>query len=107
MLIKDVVTFSRKKQTTFSDKTMLLFKIMILLEDLTDLRSFLIQLKLLRGHSLLGDLKKRVAMFYFIECLGWFIYHSKEYCFCRTEEEKQRNKMGMLKYMLDGCVAHN
>ena len=107
MLIKELVTFSRKKKTSFSDKCMIIFKIMIFFEDVTDLRSFLIQLKVLRGQTLLGDLRKRVAVLYFFECVGWFIYHSKEYYCGRSEEDKHKNKMVMLKYALDGCLAHN
>lgn len=64
---------------------MMIFKIMILLEDLTDLRAFLIQLKLVEGERLLGELRKKVALFYFLECLGWFIYHAKEFYKSRTE----------------------
>ena len=38
---------------------------MILMEDVTDLAAFLIQLKITRGDSLLPNLRKSVAHFYF------------------------------------------
>lgn len=80
---------------------------MILMEDFSDLRAYLIQLKILKGDHLLGDLRKKVALFYFLECLGWFIYHTKEYFNSKTEDEEYRNRMAMLKYTLDGLLAHN
>jgi hypothetical protein len=86
---------------------MIIFKIMILMEDLADLRSFLIQLKILKGDHLLGTLRQKVASFYFMECLGWFIYHGKEYYKAKTEEDEYKNKMAMLKYILDGLLAYN
>jgi hypothetical protein len=87
MLLKEFAAFSKKKHSSLSDKMMIIFKIMILLEDVTDLAAFLIQLKMLRGEHLLGELRKRVALLYFLECVGWFIYHAKEYYKSRTEED--------------------
>lgn len=107
MLLKEFSAFSQKKHASLSDKMMIIFKIMILLEDFTDLRAFLIQLKILRGEKLLGDLRKKVALLYFIECVGWFIYHAKEFYKSTTEEDEYKNKMAMLKYVLDGLLAHN
>lgn len=86
---------------------MIMFKMMILMEDLTDLRSLLIQLRVLKGEELLGKLRQKVASFYFLECVGWFIYHAKEYYNAKTEEDEYKNKMAMLKYILDGLLAHN
>jgi len=48
---------------------------MIMVEDLTDLCSYLIQLKLLQKDHLLVGLRKNVANLYFFECMGWLIYH--------------------------------
>jgi len=54
MLLKEFAAFSQKKQSSTSEKILILFKIMILLEDVTDLSAFLIQMKVLRGDHLLG-----------------------------------------------------
>lgn len=107
MLLKEFAAFYKKKHTSLSDKLMIIFKIMILMEDLTDLRSFLIQLKMLKGEHLLGTLRQKVASYYFLECVGWFIYHGKEYYKSKTEEDEYKNKMAMLKYVLDGLLAYN
>ena len=80
---------------------------MILLEDVTDLSAFLIQLKVLRGDKHLGELRKKVAIFYFLECLGWLIYYTREFYNSKTEEDRYKNKMAMMKYFLDGMCAHN
>ena len=86
---------------------MILFKIMILLEDATDLSAFLIQMKILRGDHLLGEMRKKVAVLYFLECLGWLIYFTLEFYKSKTEEDRQKNKMAIVKYLLDGMCAHN
>ena len=45
--------------------------------------------------------------FYFLECIGWFIFYLREYYRSKTEEDRFKNKMSMVKYTLDGLVAHN
>lgn len=53
------------------------------------------------------ELRKRVQKLYFIECIGWFFFYMREYYKSKTEEDRNRNKMSMMKYVLDGLVAHN
>jgi len=77
MLAKEFTGFFKKKELTTSDKFMIILKAMILIQDLTDLYSFMIQLKVLRKENILADLRKSLANLYFFECLGWLIYHSK------------------------------
>lgn len=101
------MAFYKKNHKSLSDKLMIAFKIMILIEDFTDLAAFCIQLRMLRGQKIMGELRKKVSLFYFLECLGWFIYHTKEYYKSSTPEEEYKNKMAMLKYILDGLLAHN
>jgi len=107
MLLKEFAAFSQKKQSSTSEKILILFKIMILLEDVTDLSAFLIQMKVLRGDHLLGEMRKKVAVLYFLECLGWLIYYTREFYKSKTEEDRYRNKMAIAKYFLDGLCAHN
>jgi hypothetical protein len=107
MLLKEFAAFSKKKDSSISDKLLILFKIMLLLEDITDLTSFLIQLRVLKGSHMLGELRTRVATFYFFECVGWLIFYAREYYRSKTEEDRYKNKMSMIKYLLDGLCAHN
>ena len=79
MLLKEFAAFSKKKNTSTSEKLLILFKLMILMEDMTDLSLFLMQLKVLNGDHLLTKLRQRVAKFYFCECIGWLLYYWKEY----------------------------
>jgi len=77
MLAKEFLGFFKKKEMTTSDRCMIIFKAMIFIQDLTDLYSYMIQLKVIRKEKLLADLRKALANLYFFECLGWLVYHSK------------------------------
>ena len=107
MLLKEFACFSKKKQSTTTEKLLIIFKIMILLEDVTDLSAFLIQMKVLKGDHLLGEIRKKVAVLYFLECIGWLIYFTSEFYKSKTEEDRYKNKMAMIKYFMDGMCAHN
>ena len=45
MIMKELAAFSKKKQTGVVDKLLIIFKIMLLFEDFTDLTAFLMQMK--------------------------------------------------------------
>lgn len=75
MLIKELIGFYKKKQLRNADQFMMIFKVMILLEDLSDLSCFLIQLKVIKKEHFLTNLRRNVANMYFLECVGWVIYH--------------------------------
>ena len=45
MIMKELAAFSKKKQTGAVDKLLIIFKIMLLFEDFTDLTAFLMQMK--------------------------------------------------------------
>jgi hypothetical protein len=55
---------------------MIMFKIMLLFQDLTDISAYLIQLKVIKADHLLADLRTRIGNLYFAECIGWLLYHS-------------------------------
>lgn len=75
LLVKEYAAFFKKKDLSRTDKFMIIFKTMILLQDLTDLYSFMIQLKVIKKDHLLVTLRRRLANLYFLECIGWLIYH--------------------------------
>lgn len=75
MVIKWFTGCCRKEQINVTDKCMMIFKFMMLVEDLSDLLSYLIQLKVIQKDHLLVRLRKTVANLYFLECMGWLIYH--------------------------------
>ena len=52
MMIKEFATFSKKKETSFADKLLMIFKIMLLAEDFTDLTAYLMQLKVLKADKM-------------------------------------------------------
>ena len=106
-LVKEFAGFSKKKDLKTSDKCMIMFKVLLMIQDLTDLFSHLIQLKAIKKEHLLVHLRKRLANLYFMECIGWLIYHFTEYFNASTKEDKFKNKMAVIKYVLDGLIAHN
>jgi hypothetical protein len=79
MILKEFSLFSKKGNPTMVEKYMILFKTMILLGDLNDITAYLIQLNIISNKPILASLKKNVANIYFLECLGWLIYHIYEY----------------------------
>ena len=77
MLVKEFIGFFRKTKLTKTDKCMMLFKAMIMLEDLSDLLIFLIQLKVVKKEHLSATLRTNLVNIYFLECMGWLAYHVK------------------------------
>ena len=65
MLLKEFAAFSKKKNAHLSEKLLIVFKIMLLMEDITDLTAFFMQLKVVKGDHLVPELRKKVAHFYF------------------------------------------
>ena len=49
MIIREIAAFSKKKKTALSDKILILFKLMLLLEDSLDLTAYLMQMKIVTG----------------------------------------------------------
>lgn len=86
---------------------MMMFKIIILFGDLNDILAYLIQLNVVERRESLVRLRTNVANIYFLECLGWLIYHLYEYMRSKDEEARHRNKMLIIKYIMDALVSHN
>ena len=47
MMIKEFSAFAKKKHSSFADKLLMIFKIMLLAEDFTDLTAYLMQMKVM------------------------------------------------------------
>lgn len=107
MIIKELVTFHKKVRVSKVDRCMIIFKIMILFGDLNDMLAYLIQLNVFEKRESLAKLRKNVANIYFLECLGWLIYHLYEYMRSKDEEIRYRNKMMIIKYAMDALISHN
>jgi hypothetical protein len=86
---------------------MVIFKMMIIFGDFNDILAFFMQLKVISNDKLLGNLKRNVANIYFFECLGWLCYHIYEYSRSNDEQVKEKNKMMILKYVMDSLTSHN
>jgi len=80
---------------------------MLLFEDFQDVLAFLIQFKVIKGERKLAGLRKNVADLYFVECLGWLAYYLYEWWKGGDEELKEKNKLSVLRYLLDSVVSHN
>jgi len=66
LLVKEYATFFKMNERSKTDKFMIIFKTMILIQDLTDLYSFLIQLKVIKKDHLLLTLHRRLANLNFL-----------------------------------------
>ena len=97
----------KKRKLSGHDRCMVIFRIMLLTEDLHDIFAFLIQLRVLRCDRLLPTLRKRVLDIYFFECLGWVCFYLYEYFKSDSEESRYKNKMSVVRYLLDSLVSHN
>ena len=49
MFIREIGAFSKKKKTALSDKILILFKLMLLVEDSIDLAAYMMQMKIIAG----------------------------------------------------------
>jgi hypothetical protein len=78
-LVKEFTSYLKNKDLKTSDKFMIMFKVMIMIQDITDLYSLFIQLKVIKKEHLLVSLRKRLANLYFMECIGWLMFHLREY----------------------------
>jgi hypothetical protein len=107
MILKELVTFHKKAKVAKVDRCMMMFKIMILFGDLNDMLAYLIQLNVVEKRESLSKLRTNVANIYFLECLGWLIYHLYEYMRSKDEETRHRNKMLITKYTMDALISHN
>jgi hypothetical protein len=88
MIVKEHVGFYQKGRMTKIERIMVLFKIMIVFGDISDILSFFLQLKVISKEGMAEKLKKNVGNIYFLECLGWLIYHVFEYS--RSSDEESR-----------------
>lgn len=107
MILKELVTFRKKAKVTKVDRCMMMIKMMILFGDMNDMLAYLIQLNVIEKRESLAKLRTNVANIYFLECLGWLIYHLYEYMRSKDEEAKRRNKLMIIKYTMDGLISHN
>jgi hypothetical protein len=108
MVIRDYFGSMRKERLSGLDYFMLLFRALLLFEDCSDALAFLVQLGVLRGGpGRLALLRRRVADLYFVECLGWLLYHSYEWWGSKPEEGGRRSRMVVARYLLDATTSHN
>lgn len=75
MVVKEHIGYIKKGRMTKIEKIMVFFKMMIIFGDFNDILAFFVQLKVVSNDKLLPKLRKNVANIYFLECLGWLIYH--------------------------------
>lgn len=107
MILREYTAFYKKERLSKVDKFMVLFKAMILFGDANDILAYLLHLRVLKNEKIIPSLKRNVANIYFLECIGWLIYHSYEYIRSKDEESRYKNKMMMIKYVLDTFTSHN
>lgn len=86
MITKEYLGFFKKGKITKMEKILSVFKLMLVFGDINDILAFFIQLRVIKKDGLLGSLRKNVADVYFLECLGWLLYHIYEYCRSKDEE---------------------
>ena len=55
------------------------FKMMIFVEDITDMQAFFMQFRRNKSQYRLAQMKRRIANLYFFECVGWLINYVYEY----------------------------
>ena len=48
-----------------------------------------------------------MADLYFLECIGWLLYYSYEYVKAESDEAKNRNRLAVVRYVLDIVISHN
>lgn len=83
------------------------FKGLILIGDICDIFAYLIKLNIFKDNGKMAQLRKYVANIYFIECLGWLVYHSYLYLKAEDEEDMEKNKMMVSKYIMDALTSQN
>jgi len=106
MVTRDYCGLLRKERLGGLDYFMIVFRAVILMEDCTDVRAYLLQMGVIRSEGLPG-MRRRVADLYFLECIGWLIYYSYEYVKAESDEAKNRNKLAVVRYVLDIVISHN
>lgn len=107
MVIRDYWGCVIKERLSGLDYFMIVFRAVIVMEDCSDALAYLIQLKLVNWEGALGELRKRIADLYFFECIGWLLYYSYEYVKADSEEGKRRNRIVIVRYVLDIVISHN
>ena len=65
------------------------------------------QLKIFQDKGRMALLRKYVANIYFLECLGWLGYHCFLYAKADDEEEREKNKTMVCKYIMDSLTSQN
>lgn len=65
LIFKEYVGYLKKKRLSTFDRFMIVFRTMLLCEDIHDVIAFLIQLRVLKGEGRIQQLRKTVADFYF------------------------------------------
>jgi hypothetical protein len=106
-ILKDVMSYRDKPRLKATDCTMLLFKFMIIYEDICDLRAYLMQLRIIRNASLMPALRTIVTDIYFFECVCWLIFYLHDYFTAESPEAKTRSAKIILRYSLDCISTHN
>lgn len=106
MVTRDYCGLLRKERLGGLDYFMIVFRAVILMEDCTDVKAYLIQMGVIRSDGL-PEMRRRVADLYFLECIGWLIYYSYEYWKAESEEAKNKNKIAVVRYLLDIVISHN
>lgn len=107
LIFKDYSNYYRRKKLSKFDYFLLVFKAMLFFEDSTDMKAFLIQLGVLKGSALVPAIKRRIANMYFLECLGWLVNYLHEYYRAENEEQRHRNAIVIVRYVLDSIISHN
>jgi hypothetical protein len=79
MIVKDYYHYYKKKRLTKFEMFLLAFKMMIFVEDITDMQCFLMQFRRNKGQYRMAQMRRRIANLYFFECMGWLINYIYEY----------------------------
>lgn len=107
LIFKDLVGYAKKRKLSRFDTFFIPFKLMILVEDFTDLRLFMSQLTVIPSSVSISILRSKVSNLYFFECLGWLINYIREYIRCDKPEMKKKNLTVIIRYVLDSIISHN
>lgn len=75
LVVRDYWMSANKEKLGGKDYFMTAFRAVLLLEDCSDVTAYLLQLGVLQCKGLLGQLRRRIADLYFLECVAWLFYH--------------------------------
>lgn len=106
LVVRDYVALGKKEEMSGVDWFMVAFRVLLLLEDCSDMLAYLIQMGVIGGRKGLPKLRQRVADCYFLECICWLGLYS--YQLLKAKEEDRPKKAGIvLRYFLDSLTSHN